>query len=183
MAYSERVQPCLSSSSGFIYVEMREVCIKMQTVLQSEYQCPEAGPHLTLLKWSRHLRLSFETANIDITTRTDISGSQLAAQNAIIQKLADSVSDLRSSITAMQQKQDLTSAHVDTMGSLVEGLIDHDEENLELRRENDALRREIAMLKGEEPPSPRYKAQDPSSGMFLCVYRLFVCLCLLEHMS
>ena len=172
MAYSDRVQPCLSSSSGFIYVEMREVCIKMQTVLQKEYRVPSGGPHSTLLKWSRHLRLSFDSANIDIMTRTDISGSQLAAQNAVIQKLADSVCDLRSSITEMQQKHDMTSAHIN---SLMEGMADRDDEKEELLRENDDLRRQIALLKGEEPPSPRYKAQDLASGIFLCVYRLLPC--------
>ena len=175
MAYSERVQPCLSSSSGFMYVEMREVCIKMQSVLQKEYHVPSGGPHFTLLKWSRHLRLSFDSANIDIMTRADISGSQLAAQNAVIQKLADSVCDLRSSLTVMQQKQDLTSAHINTMGGLMEGMVDRDDEKLGLLRENDDLRRQIALLKGEEPPSPRYKAQDPGSGIFLCVYRLLPC--------
>jgi hypothetical protein len=74
-----------SEASVFAYMEIRDVCLKMQTVLGQDYDvsCGRKAtggiPHLTLLKWSEHIRFNFDLVNLDIVPRTDVSGSQLVA--------------------------------------------------------------------------------------------------------
>jgi len=131
MYYSERVQLSSSSSSGSVIIEMRDVCLKLEKVVGEDYKVSYGGMaadgdvHLTLLMWSKHIRQNFDLMNLDIVSRIDISGSQLAAQNKVIQKFGDNVSVLNSGFTRLEQKMD----------KLLERLEARDQENMDLRRE------------------------------------------------
>jgi hypothetical protein len=77
MYYSERVVSSPSSPSGFVCIEMRDVCPKMQKVVGQDYEvsfggmAPSGNVHLTLLKWSEHIHPNFDLVNLDIVTRTE----------------------------------------------------------------------------------------------------------------
>jgi uncharacterized coiled-coil protein SlyX len=147
MYYSERVVSSPSSPSGFVCIEMRDVCLKLQKVVGQDYKVsfggmvPNGNVHLTLLKWSEHIRLNFDLINLDTVTRIDISGSQLAAQNKVIQKFGDNVSALNSGFARLEQKLDQVLVRLETS----------DNDNSELRRqlENSELRNENMRLELE----------------------------------
>ena len=104
-AYSERV---VASCAGVVCVEMRDVCLKMQTAVRQHYLRSVEGmpedPHMILMQWSQQITVDFEKRNLDILTRTDVSGEANAAQNAVIARLADSVSTLSSKVTGFQDQ-------------------------------------------------------------------------------
>ena len=89
-------------------MEMRDVCLKMQTAVRQHYLRSVEGmpedPHMILMQWSQQITVDFEKRNLDILTRTDVSGEANAAQNAVIARLADSVSTLSSKVTGFQDQ-------------------------------------------------------------------------------
>jgi uncharacterized coiled-coil protein SlyX len=191
MYYSERVQLSSSSSSGSVIIEMRDVCLKLEKVVGEDYKVSYGGMaadgdvHLTLLMWSKHIRQNFDLMNLDIVSRIDISGSQLAAQNKVIQTFGDNVSVLNSGFTRLEQKMD----------KLLERLEARDQENMDLRREleNSELRNmrlELELLRsktsdksltsprnhgdaGNKPPAPSSPSpSSPAVGTLLPVSSL-----------
>jgi uncharacterized coiled-coil protein SlyX len=170
---------------------MRDVCLKLEKVVGEDYKVSYGGMaangdvHLTLLMWSEHIRQNFDLMNLDIVTRIDISGSQLAAQNKVIQKFGDNVSVLNSGFTRLEQKMD----------KLLERLEARDKENMDLRRELENselrnLRLELELLRsktgdksltsprnhgdaGDKPPAPSSPSpSSPAVGTLLPVSSL-----------
>ena len=191
MYYKEGVEPSSSSSSGFVIIEMRDVCLKLQKVVGEDYQVSYGGMeangdvHLTLMMWSEHIRQNFDLMNLDIVTRIDISGSQLAAQNKVIEKFGDNVSTLNRGFKQLDLKMD----------KLLERLEARDKENMELRSalENSelrSLRLELELLRsktgdksltsprnhgdaGDKPPAPSSPSpSSPAVGTLLPVSSL-----------
>jgi uncharacterized coiled-coil protein SlyX len=176
---------------GFVIIEMRDVCLKLQKVVGEDYQVSYGGMaangdvHLTLMMWSEHIRQKFDLMNLDIVTRIDISGSQLAAQNKVIEKFGDNVSTLNRGFKQLDLKMD----------KLLERLEARDKENMELRRalENSelrSLRLELELLRsktgdksltsprnhgdaGDKPPAPSSPSpSSPAVGTLLPVSSL-----------
>ena len=153
-AYAERVVSASSASSGFVCIEMRSVCLKMQTVVRQHYAASlgmEHDVHLTLVKWSQHISLDFETRNIDMLTRRD-AGEPNATQNTVIARLADTVSNLAAGVTSLHKKTELAEERHELCASLLNQLLERadaaDAEKEKLRRDNARLREALAAATG-----------------------------------
>ena len=189
MYYCERVVHSATSPSA-VCNEMRVVCLKMQQCLQDTYLKTGGGSASSsdqiLKSWGEHIRTDFDRLNLDITTRTDLSGTQLASQNAVIQKLGASVATATAGQSRLEKQNDIIVQQNDRILHMLETERKRNDElvreNAFLRLENDRLKSRLAGGPEDYPliETPSSSGETRRSPALTCEYTsicLRVCVC------